>query len=656
MRWYADFDHDGLGDPASSETACKRPADYVDNADDQEPDCVGMRVWYRDADEDDLGDPADAREACVQPAGFVRNHDDLEPECETNDSDECGVCAGPGARRAYPDVDDDGLGDPAVALEICELPEGWVSNDDDAEPDCESNDTDDCGVCGGDNESRDCAGVCDGEAREDECGRCAGGTTGLEPAVEDSDDDGIPDACDGCLEPGVPRVLVQWTNVEPYGTLFGGPYTFQIVLFENGDYAYLYRDVDPFGDATVTVGHQGIGGTNPVELAYESRYPRAYPIVYFRRTTAGAVAVEYNIDVPWIDIATSGTRLSISDDIHVTLDLPFDFPFDGEEYGEVEVSDNGFILLGGAFPSDDYENRHIPSSTMGAVLAAFWDDLDPTSGGQIRYLALDGECRADCNGDFGGVAALDDCEVCAGGNTDRVPNADKDCDGVCFGEAEFDVCQLCAGGTTGRDPSDSDDCELGADLLIDRQYLRNTIEEDFVDVPTNSCLLNEACVTGTGRRRVVRFGTRIANIGNRDLVIGTPETENPLWEWDACHGHFHLEDYADYDIVDVATMETLPIGTKNGFCVLDLEVWDPELAAGNCDRYTCDYQGVSVGCADTYDSSLQCQWIDITDVAPGQYDLVVTANPAGNLPELDDSNNVATVRLEIGADDIALVE
>ena len=39
----------------------------------------------------------------------------------------------------------------------------------------------------------------------------------------------------------------------------------------------------------------------------------------------------------------------------------------------------------------------------------------------------------DCNGDPGGTAQIDDCGICAGGNTGLIPNADKDTCGVCFG-------------------------------------------------------------------------------------------------------------------------------------------------------------------------------------------------------------------------------
>ena len=68
-------------------------------------------------------------------------------------------------------------------------------------------------------------------------------------------------------------------------------------------------------------------------------------------------------------------------------------------------------------------------------------------------------------------------------------------------------------------------------------------------------------------------------------------------------------------------------------------------------KYTCSNQGISVGWSDVYDASLDCQWIDVTGVAPGQYLLRVTINGGPNgahvFAESDYTDNVATVPVTI---------
>jgi hypothetical protein len=86
----------------------------------------------------------------------------------------CG-CDNPAALTYYADTDGDGLGS-GTGTDYClaDVPAGVVLNADDTEPDCATNDTDDCNVCAGGNADNlgcgcfedaalaghDCAGVC----------------------------------------------------------------------------------------------------------------------------------------------------------------------------------------------------------------------------------------------------------------------------------------------------------------------------------------------------------------------------------------------------------------------------------------------------------------------------------------------------------------
>ena len=195
-------------------------------------------------------------------------------------------------------------------------------------------------------------------------------------------------------------------------------------------------------------------------------------------------------------------------------------------------------------------------------------------------------------------------------------------------------------------------CPDGPDLVIVASEIANTISFE-VKNNDDGCFVSEGCMNGYGDREIIRFTTRIDNIGNQDYYIGsTPNDQNandPQWEWDDCHNHWHYEGYAEYVLYDDQGVE-IPIGFKNGFCVIDLDC-PPGISA----KYNCGNQGITAGCGDIYHSGLNCQWIDITEVAAGFYTLVVRVN-WDNSPdklghyELDINNNWAQVCIEIVRD------
>ncbi|MEL6179115.1 MAG: hypothetical protein AAFS10_09180, partial [Myxococcota bacterium] len=548
--YYADVDGDGQGDDRVPVSSCGQPDGFVDNADDPEPDCAtndtdecgvcgggnadrdcngvcfggaviddcgicggpGLIPFYTDTDGDGLGDPDGELRACSRPEGYVDNADDQEPECTTNDTDECDVCAGPGKSTYYADTDNDNLGDPRTPIEACEAPDGFVDNADDPEPDCTTNDTDDCGVCGGNNANMDCNNVCDGDAFEDICGRCAGGDTGLEPASEeDADGDGTPDDCaNTCLDQA--RFIAQWTAVPPFAR--GGSdaiYTFQVILFENGDILFQHAD-HPVYSASPTVGIQSAGGEHAIEFGHNSDYVVEQPVTIMYRDRDDRFIADYAQERYWLDISQVGTRIQLNDDDETSVELGFNFPFWDQQYSTVSVSSNGFLFFGDAGCGSCYQNDPLPNSGLGAIIAPFWDDLNPASGGDVYVYAAPPTCEADCNGVVGGFAyyneepgcntcvtgietgpsidcngvcggraEIDGCGICAGGDTGIEPQQ-LDCEGVCGGSAYIDDCRVCVGGNTGLEPTDPAECPTGVDLTIDALYLEDTVYIDYINV------------------------------------------------------------------------------------------------------------------------------------------------------------------------------
>jgi hypothetical protein len=180
------------------------------------------------------------------------------------------------------------------------------------------------------------------------------------------------------------------------------------------------------------------------------------------------------------------------------------------------------------------------------------------------------------------------------------------------------------------------------DLTIDAARLQASVVVRTHVFKSKDCAVNEACVGNAGKRRLMRFDVATPNIGEADLVLGDP-SNNPLFIYSPCHGHYHFSGYALYELLD-AGGATVLTGRKQAFCLEDFAQYSS--SAGPA-KYTCNNQGISVGWQDIYGSYLDCQWLDVTGIAPGNYYLRVTINPDFLLTESDYSNNAATVPVKI---------
>ncbi|KAF7666724.1 hypothetical protein LDENG_00095410, partial [Lucifuga dentata] len=141
-------------------------------------------------------------------------------------------------------------------------------------------------------------------------------------------------------------------------------------------------------------------------------------------------------------------------------------------------------------------------------------------------------------------------------------------------------------------------------------------------------------------RVLLRFPQKVKNQGTTDFLPVKPRHQ---WDWHSCHQHYHSMDaFSNYDLLDAITGHKVAEGHKASFCLEDTGC-EP----GFRRRYACTShtQGLSPGCHDTYAANIDCQWIDITDVPPGNYILKVTVNPNFHVLESDFTNNI--VRCDI---------
>jgi hypothetical protein len=160
---------------------------------------------------------------------------------------------------------------------------------------------------------------------------------------------------------------------------------------------------------------------------------------------------------------------------------------------------------------------------------------------------------------------------------------------------------------------------------------------------TTDCEVLEGCETA-GTHRLLTFNTESRNIGSGDLMLGNPAT-NKLFVWASCHGHYHFEQFAEYNLLDT-NGNVAATGHKVGFCLEDGYSTGLPGAPATA-KYNCSNQGIQHLWADIYSAGLPCQYIDITAVPPGDYWLQLTINPDNLITEARTDNNITVVEVTI---------
>jgi hypothetical protein len=124
------------------------------------------------------------------------------------------------------------------------------------------------------------------------------------------------------------------------------------------------------------------------------------------------------------------------------------------------------------------------------------------------------------------------------------------------------------------------------------------------------------------------------------------------------HHHWHLQHVAKYSLWNSEKTAEVAPAEKVGFCLEDSEHVEPSVGPATpvysdeappgrdfCQRFrpntTSVYEGISPGWRDAYTSNLGFQWVDTSDVLPGEYWLREEVNPEGTINEEDLGSKVA---------------
>ncbi len=126
--------------------------------------------------------------------------------------------------------------------------------------------------------------------------------------------------------------------------------------------------------------------------------------------------------------------------------------------------------------------------------------------------------------------------------------------------------------------------------------------------------------------------------------------------WHDIHDHYHYDDFGEYVLklirpAEAGAVDGQAVTQKTTFCMRDDQTID---APADAPRQPRTYsgcrgnaQGVSVGWADVYPSTLPDQYFDVTGFPAGVYALSFTVDPHGAFAERHHDNNTSTTLVEL---------
>ena len=209
--------------------------------------------------------------------------------------------------------------------------------------------------------------------------------------------------------------------------------------------------------------------------------------------------------------------------------------------------------------------------------------------------------------------------------------------------------------------------------------------------------LDEFRIQWVGGRRLLRFSSMMVNVGPghfelrgtrpsasqpmsiHHVIYQTNARDGPLaqdivtpatatYSGDG-HNHWHINEMVRFDLWGSSVSGVLR-GSKIGFCFLDTDPYDFSLPGASPSAYYagswCGHDpnalairmGMSIGWGDEYGWFLPQQWVDITGLPSGTYNVRARVDPNGYFLETDEANQCAyvTVSLSTSSDTVGIVE
>lgn len=195
---------------------------------------------------------------------------------------------------------------------------------------------------------------------------------------------------------------------------------------------------------------------------------------------------------------------------------------------------------------------------------------------------------------------------------------------------------------------------------------------EIVQVGDTYRLVFASAVANVGRGPLVVEGVRDDEIAPAmsvlQLVRRTDGTERVreapgelVYAREETHAHWHLEEFAAYELRRAGDGALVGPDEKTGFCLGDRydatrrersegeparPVWTEECGRDQPGLVTVR-EGISPGYGDDYDPELEGQFVDVTSVPAGRYLLVHRSNPDRALEESEYENNAASLLLRL---------